>query len=319
MRKKEREFRQLEILPKIKRTKNERRARIWAAVILVITIGISGLFWFVSSWPRTKPTWPKLPLLSSPKNTSLVKKSSRALSLLVNSRLKDEAGQWAVWVEELEGDFSWQLNGEARLPAASLIKLPVVAFVYQEVEAGRLSWEEEAVMGRKDLRSGAGSLQYQSLGTKVTYKKLAHLSLNQSDNTAFTILRRLLGDEEIDKAIDGMGMRQTSLSDNLTSAQDVGHFFKVLYQGKLINEQEEFLKSLTKTAYETRIPQGVPEGIKVAHKVGTEKRVVGDGGIVFVPQKPFVLVFLADGVNETKAEKVIVDLTRDIYWFLVSD
>jgi beta-lactamase class A len=69
---------------------------------------------------------------------------------------------------------------------------------------------------------------------------------------------------------------------------------------------------LTGTIWEDRIPAGVPEGIRVSHKVGTEIGVLADAGIVFAP-KPYVLVIMSKDVLEKEAKQALPEISRVIW------
>ncbi len=327
-------FKQLEIAPrKAKKEKDPKVGRIWVAATLLATVGLSGIFWAIRALPTIdfKNLEIKKPSLSF-KNTNLSfysgkesisatrEKSVEDFLLIVNKHIEGKKGVWSVKVSEIDGSFSAQVESERKMAAASLIKLPVVASLYHQVEAGNISLSDEYQIEEEDVRGGAGSLQYQPAGTMISLQDLAFYCLNQSDNTAFTMLRRILGDDLVQKEIDKLGMESTVLADNTTSAKDIDLFFQKLYRGQITkNYKDDFIKGLTKTAFETRIPAGIPEGVSVAHKVGTDTKVVSDAGIVIVPKKSFILTILSEGVSSQEADQIIVDLTRDIYWFIVSD
>ncbi|MCD6225657.1 serine hydrolase [bacterium] len=250
------------------------------------------------------------------------KKKPEELSLLLEEFLSGREKNWAIWVEEMEGDFVWKHQENEPFLAASLIKLPVVATLYSLVEERKYRLDEKVVLKKEDITGGAGSLASQPIGTKISLQKLAFLSLNQSDNTAFTILCRVLGRETIEEKIRQWGMTHTSLADNMTTAADMALFFRRLYRGEIITKKEhqaQFWEALTKTAFENRIPKGVPEGIKVSHKVGTEQGVVNDAGVIFVPGQPILLVFLSRHTSLPAGEALIRGMTEKIYWFLVTD
>jgi beta-lactamase class A len=73
---------------------------------------------------------------------------------------------------------------------------------------------------------------------------------------------------------------------------------------------------MTQTDFEERIPKGVPEGVRVAHKIGTEKQVIADGGIVY-GKNSYILVILSDGVLETEALKALPEISG-IVWEVVN-
>jgi hypothetical protein len=78
---------------------------------------------------------------------------------------------------------------------------------------------------------------------------------------------------------------------------------------------------LTDSIYEDRIPRGVPEGVKVVHKVGTDTGVWVDGGIIECKSgrveecktEPLVIVILNKNTKRSEAEKAVPQLVRIIW------
>jgi len=308
---------------KIKK-KDLAKERKTIGLVLGVTIGLSFIFYLSTNWQKPKFNL-KLPQLSSFKNSIINlnpqgKKSPEQLQAIINPLIKGQENNWAIWVEEVEGDFIWSHQPKTIFPAASLTKLPTAATLYQQIQKGERQLTEEMTLAQEDIRGGEGSLNTNSTGFKVNLEKLVFLSLNQSDNTASTMIKRLLTDQAISRNAFGMGMVNTCLEENTTTAQDTALFFKKLYQQEIFNQKytNKFMENLTNTDFENRIPKGVPQGVKVAHKVGSDTKVAADAGLVLVPEKPIILVFLSKNINYQEAEKLIVDLTREIYWFLVS-
>jgi beta-lactamase class A len=136
----------------------------------------------------------------------------------------------------------------------------------------------------------------------------------QSDNTALNIIRKTLGDAQINEVIRKIGMSQTSLSDNETTPYDIGTFFESLWKGNILSEdsKQKILNSLTDTIYEDWIVKGIPEGIKVAHKFGKEINVTNDAGII-LSSNPYILVLMGDGIADKEANLVIPEISKKIY------
>lgn len=316
---------QLEILPKIEKSRDNKKGRILTAIFLGLTIIPSFVFWSISQLKEKKINLfsssikVELPQMgaSSDKTSNL----STKLNRWATNDLNGLPGTWAVKIDFLDDDFSWGINQNQQMIAASLIKLPIVAAFYHQVETGKLTLDQIYQLKEGDKVAGAGSLQSQPAGKELTLAKIASLALSQSDNTAAKILTNLVGVEVIDELISKWEMTETDLSNNLTSADDISLFFKKLYQGEIIKDEfkEKMLTDLTKTNFEDRIPAGLPQGIRVAHKIGTEVGVVSDAGIVFVPDKPFILVILSQKTIAAMAKEKFPQLVNDIYWLVIED
>jgi beta-lactamase class A len=296
----------------------------WIAILFFGSILISILLWiggnvanksfsFNLNLPNRKTNLISPIPTSTPTPLSKISDERETKILSLTSKLK---GKYGVYTYNLTTKNSFIFKGSETFTAASLMKLPVILTLYQEAEAGRIDLEAKYVLQQSDKRGGAGSLQSKANGTTYSYKKLAELMGQLSDNTAYIALRRILGDEKIQQTIDNLGMSKTSLLNDETTPEDMGFFFRKLYSGSIVTRahRDEILSFLTDTAYEDRIPKGVPAGTKVAHKIGNEVGVISDAGIVFAP-KPFVIVLMSQEILEKEALDALPKITQIIWNF----
>jgi len=314
---------QLDFTKKVDKEKNIEKSRRLVIVMLLATAGLSLFLWFARSlsfYFKTNPSVSFSNIFSSRKSLDF-SSSKPNIDSIIEKILASETGEWAAYVHVLDkSDLSWSKNADLTLTAASLIKLPVILTYYQEVEAGNIDPSAIYRLERQDLRLGAGSLQYQKIGSASTYQDLAHLSLNESDNTAYTALLRILTPSKVNEFIEFLGLTSTNLEENTTSASDMGKIFKHIYDSPALSalSRKQIIDSLTNTAFENRFPAGLPQGIHITHKVGTETNSVSDAGIVFTPDKNFILVLIADKISPPKAELIFSKFSRSIYWQLLN-
>lgn len=229
-------------------------------------------------------------------------------------KTKGLSGIYGLYVLDLNDNFDYGVNEKETFQAASLIKLPVMAAMYMEDAKGDIDLEEEYSLKSSDKVSGAGSLQYKDEGYEITYRELIELMGQESDNTAFGIVRSLLGDQKIQKTMDEIGMTRSDLVSNETTPKDIGLFFEKLWKGDLISSEsrDELLGFLTDTTFEEWLAAGIPKDVQVAHKFGRETNVVNDAGVVF-SDKPFVLVIMSKGVIGREADETFLDLAEIVY------
>src|SRR4030042_6679894 len=111
------------------------------------------------------------------------------------------------------------------MQAASLIKLPILPTLYPQAEAGKIDLDAKYTLKASDKIAGAGSLAAKPAGTVITYRQMAGLLGKQSDNTAFGIVKRTLGDGALNQEIAKIGMVDTSLAENETTPADLALSF----------------------------------------------------------------------------------------------
>jgi beta-lactamase class A len=298
--------------------------RLLVLSVLVITIAASGVLaassrhWKLPGLPRLE-----MPSLSVPgfgEKTIIIEgnkqnnvKAEESVSRF-ESETKPLSGIYGLYVVRLNDGSSYGVNELSEFQAASLIKLPVIAAMYQEAEDGNIDLDSVYTLKNADKVAGSGSLYSKPAGYKLTYQELLNLMGKESDNTAFNVCRKYLGDEKINAVIEQIGMVGTSLSDNTTTPLDIGVYFQKLWKGDIVStvSRDKILDSLTDTIYENWLAAGIPDSVRVAHKFGREVHVVNDAGIVFADE-PFVVVILSDGVVEHEVDEVFPQLSKIIY------
>lgn len=223
-------------------------------------------------------------------------------------------GIYGFYFFDLQTGFQSAAFADRQFEAASLIKLPVMAAFWAEVEKGNLDPNQIYILENEDKVAGAGSLQTKPEGFEISYKDLVFLMGKQSDNTAYKIIRQQIGDEAIVKILLKAQMNNTDLSTNKTTPADIGNFYQHLLKGLLINSQHKdaLLDSLTNTQFEEYLPSGIPEKVEVAHKYGREVHVLHDAGVIWA-KRPYILVLMSEGIIDSEAEEVFPSLSRLFY------
>lgn len=301
-----------------------RKERLFVLTAILLTAGTSGILALSArSWKLPRLPRLKVPSISVPfwgeetiiiEGNRLDQEKSEQVQKEFNEKTKDLSGIYGLYVISLSNGFFYGVNDGEVFQAASLIKLPVMAAMYKEAENGNLNLDDKYTLKKSDKVAGSGSLYGKPAGYQVTYRNLVELMGKQSDNTAFNIIRKLLGDEKINDLIRSTGMVDTSLEENETTPRDIGIFFEELMKGNIVstNTRDKILESLTDTIYEDWLAAGIPEGTRVAHKYGREIHVVNDAGIVF-SDNPFVIVIMSKGVVEREADSVFPELSKLVF------
>lgn len=190
------------------------------------------------------------------------------------------SGLYAFYIYDLNGDYYYGYNHQEVMQAASLIKLPVMYLA---------------------MKNGEDKVLVEAMGKR-------------SDNSAFNKMVSILEKENINRAILDLGMNHTSLSENETTPEEIGIFFKKLYLNEILDKGDSKLLQnyMTDTIFENWLRAGIPSNIKVIHKYGREARSVSDAGIVMA-DRPFVVVIMTDGVIEKEADELFPKLTKLLY------
>lgn len=299
--------------------KKRRLPRIFFA-ILVIGVAVYGL----SRSLRPQPVISPIPEEKSQSNSPIFfgkKKEPSALAEQIKKEIGDSWNNYSLYVKDYTSDFSVGVNEEVIYTAASVNKLPILAALYFLAEARDIDLDQSITLQAADIQDfGTGVIRYDAPGTTYSIKTLALLMIQKSDNTAAYILaNHVIGITRLQELVTSWGLIQTDIENNKTSNKDIAILFEKIINNKVANiaYTEEMLSFLKKTDFEDRLPAGLPKGVTVYHKIGTEVRTIHDVGIVTDGKvRYYVGIFTTDVDSEEEAVKRIARISKIIYDFM---
>lgn len=113
--------------------------------------------------------------------------------------IKDFDGTLGVYVKDLKTGASFSLYSDAWWYLASTIKVFVLIEVLRQIEAGKISYDQEVTIAKSDYRDGAGRTNWLAAGAVTTVRFLVDQMIVESDNAATDILIRLVGLETLNE------------------------------------------------------------------------------------------------------------------------
>ncbi|MFR1759251.1 MAG: serine hydrolase [Christensenellaceae bacterium] len=211
--------------------------------------------------------------------------------------------------------------------AASVIKIPILAACFDQMEQGVLRPDEPFTIHHEDKMPSCGALSYMHDGLQVTAEDLYTLMIILSDNTATNLLIDRLGARAVNDFLDRQGMSGTRLNrrlfapelarqgiENTIVPEEIGRLLQDMEAGALVSPgaSRAMLDILKKQRLNGKIPVLLPPGTAVAHKTGEDAGITHDVGIVYGPQ-PFVLCLCANGVETGPFERAMQQIARELY------
>ncbi|HVZ67092.1 MAG TPA: serine hydrolase [Patescibacteria group bacterium] len=231
--------------------------------------------------------------------------------------LKGEKGEYSIYYKNLKTGEEFGIDENKVQTAASLNKLPYVAYLYNQAGKGKINLQDQITIQKDDIQDyGTGSLRYAEPGGSYSLKTLTKLAMEQSDNTAAHVLGVRLGVDNVQSYTNSLGMLATNLENNTTSAKDMGTILEDLYMGKVVNSalKLELLDFMKDTDFEDRLARNIPKTVSVYHKAGDGVGFVHDAGIIDDGKNPFILVVMTAEVPDIEhAKSTIGKIAQFIY------
>ncbi|MHC5752434.1 MAG: serine hydrolase [Nostoc sp.] len=221
------------------------------------------------------------------------------------------------------------INGEKRFAAASTIKFPLLVALFQEIDAGRIKLTDKLVM-RRDLKVGeSGIMQYKPIGTKFSVLETATLMMTISDNTATNlVLDRLGGAAKVSQRFRSWGLQNTAMQNllpdiggtNTTSSKDLVRLAALVSNNRLLSptSRNQVLGIMRRVKTNSLLPAGIGQGATIAHKTGTLRFIIGDAGIIQMPNgKSYLAGVLVQRPNyDRRAGDFVREVSRRVYNYL---
>lgn len=274
----------------------------------------------------------------NPIKPSLAQDSTR-ISEIVSKNLDQKEGDYAFFVEDLGGKFSYSLNEDKSFPSASIYKLFVLGAAMDEIKNGNLSPQDILVGSKSRLDSMLGSSLYTYNTNSNTISYTVDDAMRQiasvSDNYAAVMLSEQITWDKIQQFADKIGTKNTKIStsgDNLitTTAADISLLLRKLYNGEIVDKSssERLIDLMATAQLNDRIPAKLPNVcnfsdsqpqnscLKIAHKTGEIPGTRNDAGIVFLKDKPYLIVMLSSNLSsEQEGIETLSSISKDVYEF----
>lgn len=220
------------------------------------------------------------------------------LERLVGEALGEEADRYAVVIKDLSDGRGVSINADRLFYAASLFKLEVMYEIVRQAEGGAISLGETYNVSDYYNRFGLGP-RLTELCEDVSVESALVAMMSVSDNSAAVMLQDRAGPRNINNSMAALGLSATALlPENTlpTTAADMALLMEAIARGQAASEagSARMLELMAGESIGDRIPSGVPEGTRVAHKTGNWENATHDAGIVYGAKSTYVVVLMSD-------------------------
>lgn len=276
-----------------------------------------------------------LPFLAAAQNDTLWQQ--------IRTIAADAQGKVSVSARIIEDSTLFQYYGDELCVLQSVFKFPVALAVLDKIDKGEFSLQHKIHFTPEYVQRYTFSTMKDSFyngNINVTFDKLIHYMVSQSDNIACDALIHHLGKpkylekylhklgiEDVMIKYDEMGMHKkwNNQYRNVCSPNAMTLLLTKFYTGKVLSKNNTaylYQVMVETTTGANRIVKLLPEGTEVAHKTGTSDTqdgitaAVNDCGIIKLPNGKHLAVAIF--VNDCKAtpevmESVIARIAKLLY------
>lgn len=217
-------------------------------------------------------------------------------------------GTWSVYVCDLVNNTEGAVQ-DARMQAASLIKLYIMGAVYENYDNIIAQYGQSSV--DSNLNSMITVSDNDAANALTSY-------LGGGDSSAgMTVVNDFCSTHGFNNTHMGRLLLQSNAyDDNYTSVADCGHLLYGIYSGNSSEYPyaDSMFDLLAAQTRQNKIPAQMPSDAKTANKTGELDNVENDAGIVYDVDNELILVFMSENLSECgSAQSTIASLSRQIF------
>ncbi len=235
----------------------------------------------------------------------------------------------SVYYRDLKTDNWLGINEDDKYSPASMLKVIVMIGYLKKAEtnpyvlSNQLTYTTSFKQILDDIPFDSQTLL--KIGQHYSISYLIDKMIIDSDNGAKDLLLANIDDTFLNSVYTDLGLSgPDTATEYLISPRAYSFFFRVLYNATYLDREmsERALSTLSKAVYSDGIRAQIPSDIKIAHKFG--EHVEGDGkevkyielhdcGIVYPPDKSYVLCVMTHGSDVSELEKKIQNISDIVY------
>ncbi len=221
-------------------------------------------------------------------------------------------GTWSVYVKNLKTGDVMNYNESTMYPA-STIKVFCMASVYDQIKSGKMKETSTVSSLLSNMITVSDNESFNEL--------VRRHSSSKSFSSGASVINKYLKKNgytktRIHNTLQPSSSPSTNNGYNTSSAKDCGLLLERIYNGTCVSKSysKKMLNLLLKQTRRTKIPAGLPSGIKVANKTGETSDVEHDIAIVYGKKTDYVICVFSKG--SSSAVSRIRKISKTVYNYL---
>lgn len=225
--------------------------------------------------------------------------------------LQEQPGEFSCYIKDVTQERVFGYNEDEVMPAASLIKIPILYTLFSGVDKGKYNLSKQISYGEESTVGGAGILSNLSSRPSLNLLDLAELMITLSDNTATNLLINYMGKEVVNSFLNEHNFSETRLQrlmmdsqarkagrENTTTAREMARLLNFVLPNKndlkmaplSVNKQNQAREILCRQQFRDKLSYLTEiEWDNIASKTGELPGVQHDASL-FLTSKPMIVV-----------------------------
>ena len=228
-------------------------------------------------------------------------------------------GTAGIYVRHLASGRTAEIRADELFPTASMIKIPILLSLFERIESGTITYDEEFVYRDSLYYPGEDILGSFKDGEKILLSKLVMLMITMSDNTASLWCQHLAGTGlQINQWLSEHGFEKTRMNSRTpdrrkdwetygwgqTTPREMAELLVMIREGKAVSAaaSEEMYRVLCNIYWNGEALSQIPPYIQAASKQGAVDESRSEVVLVNAPSGDYVFCVITKNQKDTSWE-----------------
>ena len=229
-------------------------------------------------------------------------------------------GDVGVYILDLESGADFSLNGDTLFPTASTIKIPIMIGLFDKMDQGEIGYGDTVLYdGEHDDTWGNDIINQLQPGAEVEVKRLIHLMMSTSNNTASLWNQHLAGTgTRINELMDELGLTDTKVNSRTdgrhsnwerygwgqSTPKNLAEMLLQMHRGELISRHasEKMYRIMTRNFWDGESLSQIPPYVNVASKNGSVSRSKAEVLFVNGPSGDYLFSVMTKNQEDDRRE-----------------
>lgn len=266
-------------------------------------------------------------------------RTDAALTARLDSLVRGFRGHVGIYVRHLPTGATVAIDADTVFPTASMIKVPILLTLYDQVQQGRLSLDARVPYPDTltyRYTEATDVVGYMAAGDTLPLRELAFLMLTISDNHASLWIQALVGGgAAVNEWLDEHGFRHTRVNSRTpgreqarsvygwgqTTPREIAEALVMIREGRAVSPRasEEMYRMLTRSYWDQEALSQIPPTIQAASKQGFVDRSRSEVLLVNAPTGDYVLAIITKNQVDTgyqpgnEGSRLLQAVSRAVY------
>lgn len=265
-------------------------------------------------------------------------KPDKKLTAKLQELVKDFKGEYGIYVRHLKSGRTVEINADTMFPTASMVKVPIMAGIYNKIESGELKPDSVLMFSDSLIYEGEDIVGTLKDSGRIALGKVIMLMITTSDNTGSLWCQSMAGTgiainalmeqngfavTRVNSRTPGREVMRSQYGWGVTTPREMAELVVRIREGKMISPwaSERMYRNLARIYWDGEALSEIPPYVHAASKQGAVNRSRSEVVLVNAPSGDYVFCVITKNqqdeswVNGNEGYVLLRNVSRTLWQY----